>query len=158
MARVQSNYKEVIERLKKRFNSSLDIGSLEALGDAAIVEVQKRTRLGNDKFDEKFSPIQPKTVEARKNSGDLSPFTTPSRSNQTATGQMVEAMDKRVVVDNQKKYVEIFLKSERDDGPTNQDVALGNKKRGREFFGLSPKNKQRLRTLIRNILQKITRY
>lgn len=120
-------------------------------------QIKKRTRLGKDKDNVAFDGLEPSTEKTRmyaKKRGVLSSQTQPKKSNQTFTGQMVDAV--LLSVEKTVKSLKFYggLMSSRNDGKTNEEVYKHNVNRGRDFYGLAPFEENKIKRLIREMWKK----
>lgn len=105
-------------------------------------EVRRRTRLGRGvqrtgarSF--KLAGLKESTIRSRRrtqNAGELSTDTSPTKSNLTETGQLLDAIDGR---SSGPGNAEIFLKEDRTDGALNNDIASFQEDKKRSFMHLS---------------------
>lgn len=133
----------------KKVTSSIKKNDLQSLGDFIAAMIRKRTRLGygvnntgGDRFKLADLKGRPKpyssTIRAReylKAKGELSSLTTPTKSNLTATGRMLDSI--RAVVRGLGVTIFIPNSSRPDSKATNKEIARYNEEKGRPFFNLS---------------------
>lgn len=120
-------------------------------------QIKKRTRLGKDKDNIAFVGLKSSTEKTRlyaKKRGVLSGQTQPKKSNQTFTGQMVDAV--LLSVEKTVKSLRFYggLISSRNDGKTNEEVYKHNVNKGRDFYGLAPFEENKIKRLIREMWKK----
>lgn len=143
-----SNKKNSIKLLSKTDWSDLSTELTE--------QIKKRTRLGKDNKGEKFKELSPEYKKYRsKYKSSLSFQTRPNKSNQTFTGQMVDAFI--VTAKNTMSRI-LFVagfNENRDDGITNSEVYFENTLKGRDFMGIAPFELSGLRKFIRDKVRKI---
>jgi len=154
------NLKNKIERVKFQ---AVQKAQLDKVGLEAKDIIYKRTKSGkgldsakNTKM--KFKPLSKAYVTRRKKM-KLGEYGSPSRSNLTLTGQMLNSMK----YTSKQKRVEIFIaKSSRSGSKhTNAEVAAFCEKNGRYFMGLAEGEiriilnnyRKRLKLIARNILK-----
>lgn len=104
-----------------------------------------RTRFDNSGLNGPLASLDEKTISARRRSSRLSSDTTPETSNLTGTGQMLDALTSKrngskitVEVKNTKRRKELAGKSRL----TNKEVQRFVEKAGREFLGLTAKERK----------------
>jgi hypothetical protein len=139
--------KQISEELVKPGN----IGKLREIGELAVSLIVKRTRLGygvNRNGSKRFrlAALSEGYVKQRKKGG-LSSFTRPKKSNLTRTGQMLESVK---VIKASRGVITIGPEGRRNDGKTNDDVAIWNANRkGRSFIFISDNEYNQLRRAYR---------
>lgn len=89
-----------------------------------------------------LKPLSPKYIEFRRRSPKLSFLTSPSKSNLTFTGQMIDS----IVAVNRNGWIVTF-EGGRDDGKSNSQIARY-VSRTRPFFFLSGGEQQQIRNMI----------
>lgn len=141
----------------KLVSDALNVIDSELLEKEMEDQIKKRTRLGKDKDNNSFDSLARSTVKSRtyfKKSGKLSGQTTPNKSNQTLTGQMVDAV--LLSVEKTANSIRFFggLIAGRNDGKTNEEVYKYNVKKGRDFYGLAPFEESKIKRLIREMWKK----
>lgn len=138
---------ERIDKLKLAINTKVVIfkqGALENLADFIIRMIRVRTRLGygveeNEGSKKKLKSIKETTIEERKRllkRGELSSETTPSRSNLTRTGELLESITYKISKIN---FLTILIpnRKHKDSSATNAEIARYQEESGRTFFKLS---------------------
>lgn len=150
----------VLERIRLRFkNLTIDFSKtkeFKAIAESIPDEIRVRTRLGKDVNNNKLKSLDPKYVKKReKHSNKLSKFTTPGRSNLTATGQMLDAI--KSIVKGTSIIIELDDTRKRElDGSSprngNNDILRFNEEKGRSFFGLAKFQTNKLKRIIRKEL------
>lgn len=157
-----SKNQKLIDNLQKKINEafekSVDKKALEDVAKKTADDIRTRTRLGygvNNTGDlkNKLKPLKNSTVKKRTialKRGELSPFTTPRRSNLTKTGQLLDALSGRA----KNKGVEIILKKEKrtDTNVTNSEIVFHQEAHGRPFIHLSKPEITKLNNRIKEIL------
>lgn len=151
----------VLFELQLKINEGLSKGTsqskMQELINFLAGEVKKRTRLGygvdspgaNRKGLKALSPNYIKKRRLDKKRGRLHPDTTPSKSNLTRTGQMLNSLQGKA--QSGRKGI-INLKASRNDGKTNPEIAGYNEEKGRKFMNLSNLELKRARQLVRENL------
>jgi len=138
-----------IDRLRKKIDALAQqaITTIESkrLGDSVTETIRRRTRQGYGVDSAgnrtKLKALTDEYVETRRRySDDLSEFTTPKKSNLTATGQMLDAM--RGVASRGR--IEVEIAGSRKPGLGGQRSKISNstlaryvQEMGRQFFGLT---------------------
>lgn len=114
-----------------------------------------RTRFDESGLNGKLASLGEKTIAARRRSKKLSVDTTPETSNLTGTGQMLDALASKrngskitVEVKNTKRRKELAGKSRL----TNKEVQRFVEKAGREFLGLTAKERKEATDLATKII------
>ena len=115
----------VVKKVRKGLERSVSKRAMQEIGNLAVQIIRERTRDGKgvqrpDGNRTKLKPLSPQYIEFRKRFGNLSPFTSPGRSNLTLTGQMLDSI--KVVRTSQGKAV-VRPSGIREDGKRNADVA-----------------------------------
>lgn len=118
------------EDIEKKFNQAIkDPDLLRSIGDKIIDVVYKRVKAGGGVIDDTNPNTSGTNLERlsdsyikfrKKNANKLGEFASPSRSNLTFTGQMLNALQSRVEND---KVIVFVNDSARSDGKSNRDVA-----------------------------------
>lgn len=133
----------------KKVTDSIKKNDLQRLGDFVADMIRKRTRLGygvsetggeRSKLKELKGRPKPysSTIRGReylKENGELSSLTTPTKSNLTATGRMLDSI--KAIVRGLGVTILIPNSSRPDSKATNRDIAKWNEEKGRPFFNLS---------------------
>ena len=145
---------EKLAQIQKRIEQQLSRNKdLDFLLKEIPEQIQKRTRLGRGVNESgaiyKFDPLSEKYIDRRKKSS-LDPYTKPTRSNLTFTGQMLRSIE-----GVRRGTLFIFtLGGLRSDGKSNSDLAKWNEEKGRRFFDLSNSERLGLSRQISKILTK----
>lgn len=139
-----------IQQIRARYSGKLKIAQQKAAKELAIIVIsvlRVRVRIEEEGTNGKLKPLSPKYIEQRKKSKNLHPDTTPSTSNLTATGQMLDALRGRagggkVTIDIKptKRKKGLYGKAPKD--LTNEDVRKYVEDAGREFLKLSEVEKR----------------
>ena len=141
---------EKIRQIKNKYSGKLKIIQQKValkLAKDLVEYIKLRTREEGDGTKGKLDPLSKKYIEYRaKKSNRLHPDTTPSKSNLTATGQMLDALRGRaaggkVTVDIKPNTRRKELSGKRS-GLNNNQVRQYVEDAGREFLKLSPEEKQ----------------
>lgn len=148
----QNDLKRFINKLSDLYKDAKKPEPLKLMGEEAVRIVTKRTRLGYsvNKNGEK-SPLKSLSkpyVQFRKSSKLLSNLTTPSKSNLTFTGQMLDSMQ---VVKITSDSVIIGPRGYRDDGKANEQIANYVNKGGRPFNNLSIAEQSQIKRFYRKV-------
>ena len=125
-------FANIIKKLEKTVEETISKAALKDVGVFARDLVVKRTRLGygvqKDLASKKrLAKLSPRYVKRRKMFDELSENTSPSRSNLTLTGQMLDSITVKV----SKGSFEIKPTGKRRDGKRNADIAQYNEDGGR---------------------------
>jgi hypothetical protein len=153
--------KKVQDRIDRAVKDTLSRTQLKVIGEEQKNKVKTRTRLGKGVSETtdrltRLKRLKDSTKETRKRyRGRLHSQTTVSKSNLTATGQLLDSLRTRV----ENNSVIIFLKDRRStelsgsaSTKTNSEVANYAKKGGRNFLELSSSE---VNALIRDIRKRI---
>lgn len=141
---------EKIRQIKNKYSGKLKIIQQKValkLAKDLVEYIKLRTREEGDGTNGKLDPLSKKYIDQRiKKSNRLHPDTTPSKSNLTATGQMLDALRGRaaggkVTVDIKPTTRRKELNGKRS-GLNNNQVRQYVEDAGREFLKLSPEEKQ----------------
>jgi hypothetical protein len=145
MARTaQTDLAKVAAKIRKIVEKAASADELRALGEEACNIIRIRTRLGygarptigGERF--RHRPLSERYIRFREGARDLSNLTTPSRSNLTLTGQMLESLD---VIRVARGTLVIGPTGTRTDrrsrGVKNEQVARWLADQGRTFMGLT---------------------
>ena len=141
---------EKIRQIKNKYSGKLKIIQQKValkLAKDLVEYIKLRTREEGDGTSGKLNPLSKKYIEQRaKKSNRLHPDTTPSKSNLTATGQMLDALRGRaaggkVTIDIKPTTRRKELNGKRS-GLNNNQVRQYVEDAGREFLKLSPEEKQ----------------
>lgn len=146
-----------IRRLIFRFGHKRN---MELIGNKIVDIIVKRTRLGNDYKGSKFPPLSDDYVELRKQykrDGILHKTTSPSKANNTLTGQLLHSIG-IVKVKNGSVWIgatkedrkTVTLKKSKT---TNSELIEHLENQGRAFFGLTELNWKALLRYIRKIMK-----
>lgn len=131
----------IFKKLKGSLEKAASLPEMKKLGEAAVVIVVKRTRLGfgvASKFGQrqKLKPLSKLYIKARKTAPKLDSSTRPTKSNLTFTGQMLKSM--KVLPTTKDGLIVIGPSGARSkDTLTNDQVAGFVTKAGRPFNNLS---------------------
>lgn len=171
-----NNFNKFQEAMTKALDKLGDVENMEVFGLVAADMIRTRTRLGSSvRGDgEAKTPLKPlsdsyKAFRAGKiafftkagivrsyvpdHGPELSSFTTPTKSNLTLTGQMLDSLNITSVARNE---VKIEPSGVRKDGKnTNAEVAGYCAEQGRPFNFLSNVEKKRMQEMIAQRLQEI---
>lgn len=178
------NLKKVLKQVEDFINEDIRKSSslLEDIGDFAVKRIQAETRLGknlNRSQNTTSARKQPDLSEATKNfrerlaAGKVKithpwwfkpdrSFFKPTKSNLTATGQMLDSLEGKVT--RSKGEVVVVPTGTRDSGlqndntiKTNVGVAKELASQGRTFLGLDKLGMQRIRKLILDEVRRMKR-
>ena len=143
---------EIKRKVEIALDKTLQSRNLGKIAHSLALDIKKRTRLGygvaktnSEKF--KLLPLEQKTVDRReelKEKGQLSEFASPSKSNLTEKGFLLDSLVGR---SSKKGNVSISLKENRGDGKSNSKIESFQRAK-RPFFNAS-------RTEIKRFLQQI---
>lgn len=172
------NIDKVLNKIEELFDKDVRNKELmEEIGDFSVTRIQAETRLGND-LTKQTKSKQPRladsTIRIRKlvEAGKIKPgnrfyfkpdgtFFQPTKSNLTATGQMLESLDGRVT-----RVGEVVVEptGSRDGSlqvdsefKTNKALARDLADRGRVFLGLDAKGVKRIKKLILDEVRRFKR-
>lgn len=163
---------DLIEKIKRITSEYTSSEKGKRLGQQIVDIIKKRTRTGKavGKMNGptgKFVKIKEKTVDYRKKyEKNLSEFTTPGRTNITATGQMLDSLRSESKTDSIVIYFEDKRTTELDGRPskiTNSKLAKytqegSNNRPARPFLNLSRTEMDEIaKTIKRDILEMIRR-
>lgn len=132
-----------VQRIQNVFGTSLDAKNMKLIGNQAVFEVKRRTRLGygvpEDRAPkEKLLALSYEYIQQRiemAEDGELSSATKPSKSNLTATGQMLDSLK---VINYRRNFAEISPEGSRyDTNQTNQEISAYVEAQGRPYLNLS---------------------
>jgi len=120
----QRQFANIIKKLEKSVEQAISKAALRDVGVFARDLVVKRTRLGygvKDNFQAKtrLARLSPGYVKKRKMFDSLSSNTSPTRSNLTLTGQMLDS----IVSEARNRTIIIKPTGGRSDGKRNVDIA-----------------------------------
>lgn len=153
-----SKIKELFANIVKKVERASGGLNLDPYAKEYADRIKRRTRLGNG-LDEtkrgakrkKLKKLSEKYKKKRKrNKSELSSETSPSKSNLTYSGQLLDSITGK----GDKKKIQIFIEENRNDGVKNKDILKGQSKQGRDFFELSDKELKSLQNSIKNDLIK----
>lgn len=103
-----------------------------------------------------LKPLSPNYIDLRRKTGVPGKFGSPSESNLTYTGQMLESIE---VKSSDRDFSIEIPATRRDDGKTNKQVAGFVRKGGRPFFALVKDEvtilEKKVRDVVRGLLRKI---
>jgi len=151
--KITSDLRKLEKRFKGIISGAFSRERMDAYAMFLANLIKKRTRLGYGVKEEgadkqKLAALSKPYIKIRKDSrknlrGVLSSETSPSKSNLTFTGQLLNAILGR------NKGIgkgEVYIKEQRNDGVKNSDIVEGQeKKQGRPFFYISKLEKQQLK-------------
>jgi len=145
------------ERFEKRVSGVIDKRlsgpRMEIFGEAALKQIVKRSRRGfgilaSGKRQKRFKALKKSTRDNRKRyAGNLHGTTSVGKSNITATGQMLEALEVtggrgRFTIGFESGKRKTELHGKRAKNPlTNEEVAFHLENQGRKFLGLTKNEK-----------------
>lgn len=127
----------------KYFIKLLGKKQYQILADMMKVIIKTRTRGGvgvQDNRKKKLKALKKKTIKARERFPNLSSETTPSTSNLTRSGQLLDSLEGIGL----KESYKVQIKTGRNDGAKNDDIIRGQEEMGRTFLELSGGEKQEL--------------
>ncbi len=140
----KQDLKKIFDRIEKVLGQAVNRTEMRSLANLSIDLIYKRTKLGygvREKFGSK-SPLRklsPAYIAARKKSSKLSGTTSPSKSNLTFTGQMLDSL--RILKESSGEFLIGPSGQRRTTGGkfslTNAKVAEYQAKQGRIFNNLS---------------------
>lgn len=123
--------RKIVERVTSVYRSDR---YLRELGEFAKVSIVSRSRRGIDKFNRGFKPLAPSYIRFRRNFRGLSSSTTPSQSNTTLTGKLLDNL--KVIVGKDQVTI----------SPSPEDQTKANMvSRERQFMGLTRDQERQLR-------------
>jgi hypothetical protein len=133
---------ELIRVVKEVESEAINRTTLLRLGQMARNIIYRRVKTGSgvDQLNSPspnkvpLKPLSRSYIEFRRKIGVRGRFGSPSKSNLTFTGQMLDSMD---VLANQSGFVIRIPRTRREGGQTNADVARHVQDNGREFFNLT---------------------
>jgi hypothetical protein len=150
--------------------------NMKKFGDEAAEIIRRRTRLGYGAKEnaerEKLKPLSDSYKAQRagkiafatgphgvypykpEQKPNLHPHTTPTRSNLTNTGQMLDSLGSTKVKEGS---VTVDVQGQRKDGLSNKQVAEYVSLQGREFNNLTPKEQRQIEQIIEREIKKIVR-
>jgi hypothetical protein len=150
------SFKKSFEQAMRELSSK---ENMRRLGEIAADMIRTRTRLGygvkrpgasREKL-EKLAEATKESKRRKRKRGDLSDQTTPTRSNLTDTGQLLDSLQ---VTDVKEGEVTIGPKGRRSDGMTNEEVGSFVTENGRPFNNLSDVEEKRIAEEFRKQVQK----
>jgi len=132
------------------------------VGEEAVRLIKQQARIGKDyKTGQKFKPLSEEYIEKRDEYSDyLDETARKSKSNVTATGQMVDSVK---VTKVGPKTVEVAATGTRSASPfgggniSNAEVAFYVESQGRHWLGLSKKSKARIENFYKRIVNGLIR-
>lgn len=154
---------EKLEKLKRQFSQVIELALKPSitrpLAEKYADLIRRRTRLGygvGEGFKQtKLLDLADSTKEQRdRYSENLSSATTPNRSNLTATGQLLDAIEGK----GSEARIEIIINDARDRNLSGKKSKIGNKElagyvqKTRPFFALSSSQQKELVRDIKNEL------
>lgn len=136
--KTSKDFKEFSKQVKEKLKDLYSAKNMKQLGKEISNIIRVRTQLGygvavpeGDRF--KLKELTEKYKELRKHL-DLDANTTPSRSNLTRTGQLLQSID---VITASEGQVTVGPKGSRSEGGTNEQVGKYVAEQGRPFNNLS---------------------
>ncbi len=128
----QRQFANIIKKLEKSVEQAISKAALRDVGVFARDLVVKRTRLGygvkdNLQAKTRLARLSPGYVKKRKMFDSLSSNTSPTRSNLTLTGQMLDS----IISETKDRTIIIRPTGRRNDGKSNADIARYNEEGGR---------------------------
>ncbi len=151
----QNDLKNFTGKIQALLKDAAKQEALRPMAEQAIAIIQKRTRLGYgvpagtngtaERF--KLPELSAGYVKRRKRDRKLSELTTPSRSNLTFTGQLLDSL---AIVKLEAGTVVIGPTGTRKGGGSNAAVAQFVADSGRPFLALSRPEAEQLRRFYRN--------
>lgn len=146
-----------LARIQMSINKGFNIPreDMMMIGFLAADRIKVRTRLGNNRFRSPLKALSPGYKIYRQKYPYLYDQTTPSKSNLTLTGQLLDSMD---VKSDKPNSFTIFFKENRHyltsnsigaSNVTNSDIVSHQLKQGRDFFGFSDAELSFISTLMR---------
>jgi hypothetical protein len=155
--------KQKIAELRKRLSGRLKIISQEVateLVDVIIDVVKQRTRQEGEGAKGSLKALERSTIKFRERySNRLHPDTSPSKSNLTATGQLIDAIRGKAVqgkvkIDIKPGTRKAGITGKRSkDKISNEDVRKYVEDAGREFLALSTDEKKELDALTIDLIK-----
>jgi hypothetical protein len=159
----KSNADKVLGALKKKISGRIRIAQQKVARELApvIVDVVRlRTREEGIGTDGPLKKLEDSTIETRERySSNLHPDTSPSKSNLTATGQLLDALrgiasQGKVTVDIKPTSRKAELSGKKSKKTlTNNDVREYVEDNGREFLKLSDAENKEVRELATELMQ-----
>lgn len=130
------DFKDLKKKIDGALKQIVNKDTFNEIGKTTSKSIQTRTRLGKgvDQSEGKFvqlKPLKESTKSIRKNKkakGHLSNLTTPTKSNLTDTGEMLESLKWQSTDTEVRIYI---------DGPENEKKAKDQVAQGRKFMNLS---------------------
>ena len=150
-----------LKKQKDDLERALDNIELTEFFEKIPQQIRERTRAGQGIVEEggrrkPLKKLKETTITARtyaEERGELSEETSPSTSNLTWTGRLLNSL---AVIRKSKRKVELIATGTRKDGLTNQEL-IGYVERIRKFFGLSSVEKRELDDNLRKAINKAVR-
>lgn len=152
-SKLQNDLTKKLEEMAKQITLPKNTRQLEVIGQLAVDLIVKRTRLGfgvkkNGGKRFRLASLTEGYVKQRKKGG-LSSFTRPKKSNLTRTGQMLESVK---ILKLSRGVITVGPQGKRNDGKSNDDIAIWNAKRkGRSFIYISDNEYNQLRRAYRKM-------
>lgn len=146
------DFKDLNKQIKDALKDVLNKSTFDEIGKITSESIKKRTRLGKgvDQSEGPLVPLKelkPSTKDrrtAKKKAGTLSNNTTPTKSNLTDTGAMLDS----IKYESSATEVRIYI-----DGSENQKKANDQATQGRRFMNLS---KTEVANVVRFLQKKFT--
>jgi len=162
-------YKEDIEKLKAKIEAEIKKlntpAFLNQFGAESLNIIYERTKSGKGVSSDsspkaslkKLDALSPKYIQQRKRGGFIpGDRFSPSKSNLTKTGALLESMRYKVT----KGVIKLFIGSDstrHEKGITNKEVAEHVSENGRPFLNLAIEEQQKLNTMIEKEVREIIR-
>lgn len=151
------SFKTDLASFQKGVQAALELATSAAvkreIAEDFAEQIRQRTRKGKGVSkaggpENNLKKLLPSTIAARKRKakkGDLHPETSPSKSNLTDTGQMLDSLKGRAIND----LIELSFSGKRKKSAvTNSEVAVYQEATGRRFFNLSNLDIKRLTNIM----------
>lgn len=153
------NLKDFPAHLRTAISKALDeattVERMQDIGDDLAEQIRVRTRLGNGLGKNggepsKLKKLSKEYIEQRKTNKELSEFTTPTKSNLTLTGEMLDEL--KATADKDKITLSF-------DSQFSKDKARWNDEKGRPFLYVSRVQVERLKnSLEKKITELLKKY
>lgn len=148
--------------VEKELNKFLKTEFLKKYGDKIIDIIYKRTKTGKGVSDSgnkasitKLQALAQSYIERRKKKPGKGEFFSPSRSNLTYSGQLLDAMTFNISNGVISVYIKDSTRSDSDS--TNAEVANYVEENGRKFFNLAVEEQKIITTMIEKDVRDIIR-
>lgn len=147
------NFKDLSKKLAKILDNVGEARQMDRVAKVAAKEVRDRTRdgygvpkpLSKRERLKKLKETYQKRRQSLRKQGKLSSQTTPTKSNLTKSGEMIDNVDGR----GSKNKAEVFVK-----GKKNKDKAAQQSDAGRTFMNLSKKEAEKAVNIIKEDIEK----